>query len=33
MAILMRRTETVTRAPIFRSLRRMVPQVADRFTA
>lgn len=28
MAILMRRAETVTRAPIFRSLRRMVPQVA-----
>jgi hypothetical protein len=28
MAILMRRTETVTRAPIFKSFRRMVPQVA-----
>ena len=28
MAILIRRTETVTRAPIFKSFRRIVPQVA-----
>jgi hypothetical protein len=28
MAILIRRTETVTRAPILSSCRRMVPQVA-----
>ena len=28
MAILTRRTETRTRAPIFRSFRRMLPQVA-----